>query len=584
MENTEKQNNKGFHKVHCPRCGRTMYANELAFDFGKIINIALEKSRNMIFGSNEDWYDLTNFNLCLYLSLDDLRQEYGLKQMPDGTYLGDFVFTTKKLEEQILLLADSSNPNISIDMLASGNPGDKIEFNNLTRFMGKSNDMDVMELAAHIQELCDRIQKNPDVVIARFRVTVCMQKDDRGNNFANHLKIQYDDGDLNNITDFICKGEMKKGEKIIPCGKKLYSHAGQFKEIIIVLAGTARVGKTAYLASLLACIMREGNGIERLGYDQNIIINIANTSEAYNRFKQDLLDPYTNCDQITKTQNIFDKIGDTEAISLFSITFSVKQKVKYIFTFIDMPGEIYDDGERGANEAAKNRQIISEASMIWLCIAPPQITGGAMVAGGDRVNTDLGTAFANMHKTLQALNCVQRIPTAVLITMSDLIETDYRLFDSSFNPFESASNPIRTLEEKNEATPWIDQSGVLYYSNMEWFVQKAFEYLEINPGLPASIENIFGSFTPFAVASYGKQINNPLAVKAGFDIPTPSMIEGPFLWTLGLLDLISVRKEKVVTKTRMERKFFIFNNPVTYQETVNELVKDRQELFYYHSV
>ena len=69
-----------FHKVHCPRCGRVMMANELAFDFGEIINIALEKAKNRTFGSTEEWYELKKYNLCLYLTLDDLVKDYGIKK------------------------------------------------------------------------------------------------------------------------------------------------------------------------------------------------------------------------------------------------------------------------------------------------------------------------------------------------------------------------------------------------------------------------------------------------------------------------------------------------------------------------
>ena len=59
-----------FHKVHCPRCGRVMMANELAFDFGEIINIALEKAKNRTFGSTEEWYEFGN-------ALEELESIYG---------------------------------------------------------------------------------------------------------------------------------------------------------------------------------------------------------------------------------------------------------------------------------------------------------------------------------------------------------------------------------------------------------------------------------------------------------------------------------------------------------------------------
>lgn len=571
-----------FHEVHCPRCGRKMFADELAFDFGEIINIALEKAKNRTFGKNEEWYDLTNLKLCLYLSLDDLKREYGFEATGEGTYQKQFKFTTKHLADHLVKLADSANPNMSVGILAS--TIELVEYEKLTKAMALSAGVDSTELAERIQEVANRIQRNPNAEIATFHVTVNMQKDDRNQYFANRLLVKFDDGDYRNITRFVCKGE--KGR---PCGKVLYGHAGQFKEIIIGLAGTARVGKTAYLASLLASILRKGNGIERLGHEQSVITNLAYADESFERFKKDLLDPYANCEKITKTANIFDKVGDTEAISLFSLTFSIRSRGtnnKYIFTFIDMPGEVFDDSQNGANDVLNNRQIITDASMIWLCIAPAQVAGGAVVAGGDQVNTDLGRAFANLSLTMAAINRAQQIPTAVLITCSDLIKEEYGLFNSSFNPFEGKNNSMQSLEGKTKNSPWVSQNGELYYSNMHWFVESAFEYLNSEQnGLPQSIENIFGRFTPFAIASYGKAIDNPFEVVQGNNIPTPSMIEAPFLWTLGVLGLLPVYKEEEVIYTRTEGGgLFRKKRTVEYTVLENKLVEEQKvkdKLFYY---
>ena len=550
-----------FHKVHCPRCGRTMYADELAFDFGEILNVALEKAKNRTFGKNEEWYDLTQLNLCLYLTLEDLKKEYGFSQVPDGTYEGNFTFTTSHLAKQLVRLADSTNPNMSIDILASGT--DMVEYEKLTKAMAKSSDVDIQRLASKIQELAVRIQKNKDAVIAVFHVKVNMQKDDQGNSFANRLTVKFDDGEINNITNFLCKGEAGK-----PCGKILYGHAGQYKEIIIGLAGTARVGKTAYLAALLACILRAGNGIKRLGFDQHVVTNLAFKDRAYEQFEKDLL---------------FDRVGDTEAISLFSLTFSINKK-KYIFTFIDMPGEVFDDEDKGADVVSNNRQIIKDASAIWLCIAPAQVAGEAVIAGGTQVNNDLGKAFANLSKTMAAIGV--QIPTATLITCSDLIEEKYDLFHSEFNPFAGRDNPMRYLSEKTNDvnTPWVSESGDLYYSNMLWFVENAFKYLSSGQGqrLPESIESIFGAFTPFAVASYGKEINNPFAVEEDNTIPKPSMIEGPFLWTLAELGIIPAYKEKEV-EWEETIGWGPFKKTVTYREVRNVRLKEEElkELLYY---
>lgn len=563
-----------FHKVHCPRCGKIMYADELAFDFGEILNRALEKAKNRTFGKNEEWYDLTQLNLCLYLTLDDLKMEYGFSQVPDGTYEGNFTFTTSHLAKQLVRLADSTKSNMSIDILASGT--DMVEYEKLTKAMAKSSDVDIQRLASKIQELAVRIQRNKDAVIAVFHVKVNMQKDDQGNSFANRLTVKFDDGEISNITNFLCKGEPGN-----PCGKILYGHAGQYKEMIIGLAGTARVGKTAYLAALLACIMRKGDGIERLGHDQHVVTNLAFKDKAYEQFERDLLDPYTKSIKIAKTPYIFDKIGDTEAISLFSLTFSINRK-KYIFTFIDMPGEVFDDEDQGANIVSNNRQIIKDASAIWLCIAPAQVTKKDATPGSDPVNNDLGKAFANLTRTMAAIGV--KIPTATLITCSDRIGGEFDLFHSEFNPFSGRDNPMRSLGEKtnDENTPWVTESGELYYSNMLWFIENTFKYLnqKDEQNLPESIENIFGPFTPFAVASYGRDIDNPFSEEEG--LPKPSMIEGPFLWTLAVLGIIPAYKEREV-EWEETIGWGPFKRTVTYREVRNVRLKKEElkELLYY---
>ena len=201
----------------------------------------------------------------------------------------------------------------------------------------------------------------------------------------------------------------------------MYGHAGQYEEIVIGMAGTARVGKTAYLASLLASILRlrGGDGVTQLGYEQNVISHLAYEDRAYRHFREDLLEPYISCKRIEKTQYIFDKVGDSEAISLFSMTFSIKhsegRRKSYIFTFVDMPGEIFDDKD-GADALNNNRQIISEANAIWFCLSPAQIEGRALTADAAQVNTAVGQAFHNIRRTANAINGIKNIPTAVLIT------------------------------------------------------------------------------------------------------------------------------------------------------------------------
>jgi hypothetical protein len=550
-----------------------MSADDLAFDFGELINIALEKMKNRHFGANDEWYDLTGLNLCLYLTLSDLINQYSFKQASDGTYRGYFKFTTDELAKQFVKL---SNSRTTIDILADHIGG---EYEYLTQFLAKSKEIDRDELAEKIQEIAHRIRTNKNAVIAQFDVIVKMDTDDQGNTFANKLEVTFDDNKKKNISKFVCKGQDG-----YPCGKELYGHAGRYKEIIIGLAGTARVGKTAYLAALLASIMRAGDEVDNLGYDQDVLINIAYSGDGWRAFKADLLEPYVYGKKITKTPVLRDTSSDNkEAIPLFSLTFKVNGGKNYIFTFIDMPGEVYDvgtDGEDGADFVTGQREIIRSADMIWMCIAPSQIAGQQIVATADQVNVNITEAFANIEKTMQAIQMTKKIPAAVLITRSDEANEEYGLFKPGFNPFASSKNKMAYLSEKTTNTPWVNEKGELFYDNMKWFIEKSYNYLKMTPSIPATIENIFGKFTPLAVASYGFSVDNPFADKANdSNLPTPSMIEGPFLWTLAVLGLIPVYTKELVRK---ERKKYLIKTEVYYEDE-NVLVKDdeKDKIFYY---
>ena len=441
-----------------------------------------------------------------------------------------------------------------------------IEYESLTQFMALQKGEDIDELAEKIQEIAIQLVRNPNAEIARFDVEVLMEEDDRGQLFANSLLVTYG-SEVIRVSRFVCRGN-----RGIPCGNALYGHAGRFEEIIIGLAGTARVGKTAYLAALLASIMRRSDGDTKLGFDQDVLINVAYNSEEFQSFQEKILNPYVRGDKIEKTPE------KGEAIPLFSLTFKVNRKKNYIFTFIDMPGEIYDKNEadEGAKFVLSSREIIKYARMIWLCVTPSQILGEEMVATSDRVNIDFKGAIKNIGNTMKAINVHGKIPTAVLITRSDEAKADANIFKPKFNPFSTQSAPIDIIEDKNENTWWVSREGYLYFDHMKWFIQRSYRYLNQTSELPVSIEDIFGKFTPFAVAAYGFSIDNPYANNSR--LPTPSMIEGPFLWSLAVLGIIPAYEER--TKIYEEKKFF---RTIQIERIENERITEEEidHLFYY---
>lgn len=549
------------YKAHCPRCGNIIEADELAFDFGKLINKELEIDRNRTFGNNDNWFLLTQVNLCLYLSLDDLIRNYNFINDEDGCH-GTFIFTTDKLEKHLLKLTRKLNANINTLANTQG-----IEYENLTRFMALNKGEDKYELADKIQQIAKLIILNPKQEICEFEVEVLFQEDDQHRKFANSLSVTFGDDRITKISSFVCKGNRN-----IPCGNILYGHLGRYQEVIIGLAGTARVGKTAYLASLVSSIMHKRNDDDQIiGHNQDLLVNIAYTGNEFNTFNEDIIKPYINGQKIKKTEE------KGESIPLFSLTFRVNNRKNYIFTFIDMPGEVYDkqDDSEGADFILNSREIIKHASVIWLCITPSQIKGEEVVATSDRVNMKFEEALTNIEKTMKAINVNGKIPTAVLITRSDEANEESGIYKPDFNPFSNQTIGHDIIENKNENTWWISSDGILYYDHMEWFIKKSYDFLNQNHTLPVSLENVFGKFTPFALASYGFSIDNPFGDNDN-KTPNPSMIEGPFLWTLGILNIIPVYKQTNHTIT--VKKLF---RTVEETEIINDKVNDINELFYY---
>lgn len=290
------------------------------------------------------------------------------------------------------------------------------------------------------------------------------------------------------------------------------------------------------------------------------------------------------------TQYIFDKVGDSEAISLFSMTFSIKhsegRRKSYIFTFVDMPGEIFDDKD-GADALNNNRQIISEANAIWFCLSPAQIEGRALTADAAQVNTAVGQAFHNIRRTANAINGIKNIPTAVLITCSDQINEEYGLFDTEFDPFNAEEPENCVGIERNRRTPWVSKKGKVCYNNMQWFIKNAYNYIKQKggAGMPENIYSIFGDFTPFAVASYGKDIGDELLNNIRDQIPEPSMVEAPFLWTLAALNILPVYEEQLTEREEEQRYGFLRlgRRRITVQEmkSVKLEGENLNDIYYY---
>lgn len=527
--------------AHCTKCGEVTNADRLAFDFGELINKAILKAASRQFGADNKWEPLVGLDFRLYYTCRDLEQIYKLR----GGESCKFIFTVKQLRFQIQRFA-----KVQFGSLV-GKDTDTIEYNNLiqrVKFRDQyGKDVDVQELASKIKEVVDLCskQKSPDEneIIAQFNVRIVMIDDDCGNKFAKKLEIEYEDGIYQNVTSNVCPN----------CGKKFYPEVGRYEEIIIAMAGSARVGKTAYLAALVYNLIEKKNGVASV---------IEAKNEDWEFFRSVILEKFRNGEKIDKTA--FE--GGGETIPLFSIQIKVFDK-NYIFTFIDMPGEAFDnpeetEGDAGINFIINERRIIKYAQMIWFCVAPEQIDADIAKMRKitnlqqDAVNTKTAQVMANIRSTMQAVNMDRRMNAAVLVTMSDQIFGD----DAPEGLFAPSVNVCEEYIVK----------GCLDYQKTSEFCELSKGYLEHAVDIVNTINDIFRGYSVFAVAAYGQNLpnanqeemellnligQNDAALNGrGGITPIPSMVELPFLWTLATLGKISEVEQ--VPKYETRRRFF----------------------------
>ena len=351
---------------------------------------------------------------------------------------------------------------------------------------------------------------------------VYMEEDDRGNPFPSKLAVIYEDEEQENVVNNVCPH----------CGKQFHSLVGKYQEFIICMAGSARVGKTAYLASLMAAIEDHGNKYAQHVYGAD--------NPDYRFFSENIMKPYRANKRIPKTA--FEGSGET--IPLFSAPIRVLDRT-YLFTFIDMPGEAFDsdDVSSGAKFIINDRKIVKHAQMIWFCIDPQQIDAEVAsmnhvaTAQDDKVNENTRQVMENIGQTLSQVCLEGKKNAAILVTKSDLI-LGKGGFDSLFRPDEHAFRD------------YVREDGAMDFDHEKEFSQKAFQYLDQAHGIIATISGMFEDYTTFAVAAYGMNVNpiedDDIRIMMGENLldaeKNPSMVELPFLWTAAELGLVPATK------------------------------------------
>lgn len=484
-----------YHDVNCTKCGRKTSAVNMAINMDELIKIYLkrEKEKNR---ENNIYETMLGFfsNICfgLYFSFYDLKSE---------KYLG---------EENELKLSGSDIMYLLWQKHLTKEERENIEDDEaildiLTEAMDTAGDVEVdwQKKRKEIEKILDFLSENKESIFLKCRIEPRREKDDMGNTVMTGINATFAHRDGN-----------KDGLPLVcpDCGTAFLADAGKYHEEVILLMGSARVGKTAYLAALIDYL--NGDNAKKLIFPLQIG-PLTDKRGLY--FQENVLNVYQKGQKIQKTNT-----SNEEIVPLVSFLLRIRNDKLIIVTFVDMPGEAYvPEEEQNQKEEkgfiANKRRISKNASAYIFCIAPEQID--LPIKEGeknkpDSAKADIEDVLRNIGNTVKNMNEESVfIPTAVVITKNDKLK-DYNFY----NPEEKYEDLIR--EEKYFMT-----------DKYRTITDEIREYLQAGHVAPIEQKLRFISkrYNFFTVASYGTSIEEGKCQKM------PSGITLPFLWILTML-------------------------------------------------
>lgn len=494
-----------YYEVHCVKCGKKFESCDMAFDFDQIIKESLELNRNYLLeeSGKEPFKEI---RMGLYLTFHRLQSWFNVTEQESKLVIShqDVV---ELIEERYKVVLKDFIPDAGL--LENG-----FETAAFYRFCDQLSSFDARKDAdretkrSNIQAMCRYLlNESNHGPMLECTVKVTFSTNDQGGSYASGLTVRYSDG---KTVRFI-------GNMFCPvCGNPLYFEAGKHREYLIGMIGSARVGKTAYLASLIDSM--------RPKYGQSDTPSVALTSddsEGWKSFQVNVLEHYCNGQKIPKTEVL------DEMVSLFTVQICIGGK-QQLFTFIDMPGEAFT-GE--FQFVVEKRPILQHTDLFWFCIDPVQIDStlsseNGAESGSDMVEEDLFKVIGNIRPVLNYINSQKKVKAAIVLTKSDLV-------DSQFNLFEPNSSQQLPLVEGNRFH-WER------FAHVAANVRDYFKSSNVR-SLENEFKQMFSAYNYFAIASYGKKISSE-ALKKGERSRgnLPSRVMDPFIWTLASLGLLEI--------------------------------------------
>lgn len=552
-----------FYKVHCTNCGEVLGADKMAIDMDKILRMHLEKvsgrKNNPLLLNAKKVFD--EIRIGMYLTKFQMVNDRILEE--DGTlhitcqYILNFiekrykvnfgeleeVKETKKQKEKKSESSFDMFDDLDVLMPSSEREVNEIPeeiLDNLCLKMILYSQVDNDEMAKRncIKEMLQLLLKHRNEVLLECSCVCQIKKDDKEQEFISGLKVTFLDKETVAYNHMACPY----------CGESFFIDAGRYEEHIVVMLGSSRVGKTAYLAALVDEINPE------YGQPHYKSISIKDTTDKkYTYFRNNILKQYRTGKKIKKTDEL------KETVALFSLDVVINGKIK-ILTFVDLPGEVFvprsevekEEGEASGAFIINHRKICCCADAFWFCIDPVQIDQSLhnineRAEKSDKVEQDMPMVLSNIENALNIMgNEKLNVPTAIIITKSDLITPDANLY------FKNRDLEKQCLMENGNFRNDLFQSSA---ANVE-------QYLKSN-----NVRNIFHKLNTmfpnknyFAVAAYGVNVeeNTEGSNRA------PSGIILPFVWTLSVLGHIKPvkymrRTERVGFFGRQERVIEYFD-------------------------
>lgn len=387
------------HKINCPICCAITTPDKVSFSITELLETIKEKSldhyTNGVSGvideknvrlllDSQDLWNMTWEEICDCLNGNGefvLKGENFFKRF--GPDVRSMFINLESLSKDAIKNYKYNQPLLGLIDKIKSKISDKSRAN-----LPKNIDSILADLIMYAQS---------DATLVQFKIEQNWIKDDLGNDIITGIHTA--------AKDVICKNK-----RCPECGSILSNLAGKYEEKIISFIGTPAAGKTAYLAAVITKLQNSGGFCD-------IYLEFDFTSYDYRNFDSRCLKPYSRGFAITKTpEDSFPQIS--------IVLRNGKTDKKYLYTFVDIPGEIFADGSSGVDQVAihTKRGIIKNSDIIWYCVSAKQLFDSSIGDKPDEM-TDIQQLDQNMGIFVNSMfgESEKKPVVLVILTKSDLL-------------------------------------------------------------------------------------------------------------------------------------------------------------------